>query len=192
MRALLGLFALLLASRPAASGELLGVHFDDELTIDGKKLTLNGIGLRQKTIFNVNVYVAALYLEAPSPNASVILGSPGIKRVEVVFLRNATRDQVIDSWNEGFERNCKADCERLAVRLARLNSYMKDVRPYEHVLITSYPDRMEILFRGETRAIEGGDFARMVLATFIGPAPPSVALKDALLGAERALASERR
>jgi hypothetical protein len=36
------------------------------ITVAGKTLTLNGMGLREATILNIDVYVAGLYVEHPS------------------------------------------------------------------------------------------------------------------------------
>ena len=51
--------------------ECKGVNFPDQAQVDGSTLTLNGLGLRQATMFKVNVYVAALYVAKTSndPNA---------------------------------------------------------------------------------------------------------------------------
>ena len=40
--------------------ECKDVNFPDQAQVEGSKLTLNGLGLRQATAFKVNVYVAAL------------------------------------------------------------------------------------------------------------------------------------
>jgi len=54
------------------AGELAGVTFPDQISVDSRTLLLNGMGLREATILKVDVYVAALYLERnrPTPTRS--------------------------------------------------------------------------------------------------------------------------
>lgn len=79
---LLGL--VLIFSIHAVGAEMKGVKFDDEITLAGKKLVLNGLGLRKKVIlFTFKVYVAGLYLEKKSKNANEIINSNQIKRLEM-------------------------------------------------------------------------------------------------------------
>jgi hypothetical protein len=165
-----------------SAGELSGVTFANRLLINGRALELNGIGLRKKSIFKVDVYVAGLYLERPSEDEDKILGSSQLKRVEVVFLRNATRAQIIESWKEGFEGNCTLNCQALRPKLDQLNSFMTDVNQNQHVALTFFPERVEITSQGKKRSIEGGDIAKILLATFIGQSPPTEDLKMAMLG----------
>ena len=49
------MLAASLLAAPAFAGELEGVKVDDSITVGGKTVTLNGMGLRRK--FIVNVYV---------------------------------------------------------------------------------------------------------------------------------------
>ena len=47
---------------PARARECEGVNMPDQVTVESAKLVLNGMGAREATVFNVNVYVAGLYL----------------------------------------------------------------------------------------------------------------------------------
>ena len=60
---------------PGTAGELAGVTLADQVTVEGRTLVLNGMGLRQATILRVHVYVGGLYLEARSADASQIMAS---------------------------------------------------------------------------------------------------------------------
>ena len=66
-----GLLALLLmaVSQPLLARECQGVNLPDQLQVSGKTLQLNGLGLREATIFKVRVYVAGLYLEQKSTDS---------------------------------------------------------------------------------------------------------------------------
>ncbi len=65
---------------PARAGELAGVTLPDQVTVEGRTLSLNGLGLRQATWLKVNVYVAALYLETKSSESEAIIASEQVNR----------------------------------------------------------------------------------------------------------------
>jgi hypothetical protein len=189
-RALLTLAVLAALSAPlwapvcvtARAAELDGVELPSTLQADGKKLQLNGYGLRLYSIFRIHIYVAALYLEHLSTNAEAILQSPETKLVSVQFVHSVSAEAARDSWRKGFENNCEAPCHL-------------DPEDIERFLaeVPAMPEgaNFSILFtqQGATVNVNGHpygiipkpDFARAVLATFLGPAPASPPLKAALL-----------
>ncbi|MEM6957829.1 MAG: chalcone isomerase family protein [Myxococcota bacterium] len=55
------LFAsLMLVAAPASARRCADVEFSPTTEVNGETLVLNGLGLREVTVFNVNVYVADL------------------------------------------------------------------------------------------------------------------------------------
>src|SRR5262245_62287613 len=97
--------ALLLLSLPARAAELAGATLPDTLQAGEKTLKLNGLGLRKKAVFKV--YVGGLYLEAPSKDASAILASDQPKAIRMYFLRDLTKAQLVEAFQEGFDANAK-------------------------------------------------------------------------------------
>src|SRR5262245_4597181 len=95
--------ALLAVSLPA--GEASGVKMPDTVTVEGKTLKLNGIGLRKKLMFKV--YVAGLYVETPTKAPEAIISSDQIKRMDLHILRSLKASQVTEAIEEGFEKNSK-------------------------------------------------------------------------------------
>ncbi len=61
------------ASTPAQAAELAGVTMADSIKIGGEESSLVGMGIRKKTI--IKVYVAGLYMENPSKDAAIIIGT---------------------------------------------------------------------------------------------------------------------
>ena len=108
---LLSLAAVLIGSAvsalgPAAlAGELAGATLPDTLKAGEKTLKLNGLGLRKKAVFKV--YVGGLYLESPSKDAGAILGADQAKAIRMHFLRDLTKAQLVEAFQEGFEANVK-------------------------------------------------------------------------------------
>lgn len=165
------------------AAELNGVKMDDSVTLGGKTLVLNGMGLRAATIFKVKVYVGGLYLEAKSQDPSAILESKGLKKVEMRFLRDVSAEKIRDAWSKSFTDNCGAQCEALKPRFDSLNQMMPEFKNGDSLQLAFHPDRVEISYNGaEKGKITGEDFARALLTTWMGNKPPSDELKAGMLG----------
>jgi hypothetical protein len=175
---------LLLFAASAAARKLAGVQMPDRLDVAGKSLVLNGMGIREATILNVNVYVAGLYLETRSKNPTQILDSAQVKRLVLHFVREVDKDQVVDAWTEGFEKNAGKSAAALKPRIRRLNGWMRAFRPGDTLVFTCVPGAgVTVDISGATKGtIEGDDFTRGLLSIWLGPEPPNESLKEGLLG----------
>lgn len=190
------LFAASLASltglsKPAHAAELGGATLPDSAEVSGKKLRLNGMGLRQATFLNLNVYAAGLYLETLSSSADEILASPQAKQVRMHFLREVDAEKIQNAWSQSFKKNCQSDCEKLKAALERLNTAMQKMAPGESMVLTFLPDRLELTLKSEKaqtivqnkdKGTEGRDFGKIVLASWLGQEPPNEGLKEGMLG----------
>ena len=105
-----------------------GVHFPEQVQIDGSTLRLNGLGLRQATILKVNVYVAALYVANVSSDPQALLGSHTPKELILHFVHNVSDNDLAKAWEEGFEHNAKAQLAALQERIERLKGWMVDMK----------------------------------------------------------------
>lgn len=171
-------------SPPASAGELAGVTLPDRVTVEGRTLSLNGLGLRQATWLRVNVYVAGLYLETRSADADAIIASEQIKRIVMQFVRAVGRKDIVKAWNESFEENAGEGMAALRERVETLNSFMPDMTKGGAIVFTYVPQagvRVEV--QGQTKGIiPGSDFARALFSIWLGPKPPNPGLKAGLLG----------
>src|SRR6266568_3937141 len=122
-RSLLGL-VLSLAAAITLAGEVAGVKMPDTVTVEGKTLKLNGMGLRKKVVFKV--YVAGLYLESPSKDVAAVLSSDQIKSMRLSILRSLKGSQITEAIVEGFEKNSKAQMGALKARLEKFNAMFAD------------------------------------------------------------------
>src|SRR5499433_297312 len=104
--ALITLSVVAAAAAAALAMEVAGVKMPDTVTVEGKTLKLNGMGLRKKLMFKV--YVAGLYIETPTHAPEAIISSDQVKRIDLHILRNLKASQVTDAIQEGFEKNSKA------------------------------------------------------------------------------------
>lgn len=183
---LAGLLSLFVAATvvPGAWGaEKAGVKLPDALSAGGKQLVLNGIGVREATVMNIDVYAAGLYLEAKSADPTQILGAPQVKRLDLVFVRDVDREDIVDAWKDGFKKN-GADVAALAPRIGSLNAWMTDVKETDSLSFLLEPGKgLTVTVKGRARGtIPGDDFSRAFLAIWLGPSPPNRGLKAGLLG----------
>jgi hypothetical protein len=183
----LSLAALLIVSpvstlgTAALAGELSGVTLPDTLKAGEKMLKLNGLGLRKKAMFKV--YVGGLYLESPSKDAGAILASDQAKAIRMHFLRDLTKAQLVEAFQEGFEGNVKDRAPQKAA-FDKMLALVPDVKEGNTLTFAYLPGKGTILSAGsrELGVFEGKGFADAVFAIWLGPKPPSEDLKKGLLG----------
>ena len=186
LNAFLATGLLTLASTAAHAKECLGVSFPDRMRVDSSELTLNGLGARKATFLKVNVYVAALYSQQQSRDPKALLAASGPDELILQFVRNVGVDDLTKAWNEGFERNSKQQLPAFKERIAKLNSWMSDMKTGQRLTFIRRPGAgIEVGVNGTVKGtIEGDDFARALLAIWLGETPPNPELKSGLLGGE--------
>jgi len=168
----------------AQGKECKGVNFADQVQLDDATLSLNGLGLRQATAFKVNVYVGALYVPKTSTDANALLASTGPSEVMLQFVRNVGADDLRKGWSEGFEKNSKDQVPALKDRIATLNGWMTDVKSGDRLIFIHKPGTGVIVeVNGTVKGtISGDDFAKALLAIWLGADPPNPEIKAGLLG----------
>jgi hypothetical protein len=177
------LLALLLTLR-AQAGELEGVQLPDQVTVSGRNLVLNGLGVREATVLMVNVYVAGLYLEAKSSDPAAIVEPGRPKRIVMKFVRSVGKEKLTEAFTEGFDKNAGADRAAVASGLAALNAAMADVKKDDVIALTYLPDNgVAVSVKGKEAAlIPGAEFQRVLFSIWLGAHPPNVSLREGLLG----------
>ncbi len=178
------LFALLFVAFSAYSVEKDGVTYPDRIEVDGVELVLNGLGTREATIFKVNVYVAALYLEKPCRDGERAARSEETKRLILHFVRGVDGSDITSAWTEGFEKNSGDNLSGLIERIQTLNSWMTAMEDGERMAFTYRPNfGLKVSVKGEVKGvIEGSDFAASFFSIWLGGSPPNPGLRDGLLG----------
>lgn len=89
----------LVAANCALALDIAGVKVADSTRVAGKELALNGAGIRTRLFFKV--YVAALYAEKPSHEATALIAGPGLRRITMTVLRVIGRVAPNDTLNLG-------------------------------------------------------------------------------------------
>ncbi len=168
----------------ASAKECKGANFPDQVQVAGSALALNGLGLRQATVFKVNVYVAGLYVTQTSADANTILEAKSPKQLSLHFLRDVGSGDLNKAWDEGFAINAKDQLPALQERIAKLKSWIVDMKKDQRLSFTYTPAAgTEVAVdRAAKGTIAGDDFAKALLSIWLGPKPPNPGLKTGLLG----------
>lgn len=178
---LLALLFSLTAVNPASARSCQGVNMPNSIQVDGTTLVLNGMGIREATVLQVNVYVAGLYLETASRDANAILASDTRKRIVLRFVHDVDRADVVEAMREGFRNNAPGTPQ---AKINQLTSWATAMTDGQTMQFTYIPGRgTEFSVNGQVKGtIEGADFARSVFSLYIGRNPPNRGLRTGLLG----------
>lgn len=160
---------------------LKGVTLPAAMQLEGKTLMLNGMGLRTKVVFKV--YVAGLYLEKTSADGQEIASSEQFKRMELVFLRSVSGEDVAKAIAEGFDNNAGAALPALKERIQKFGALIPDVKKGDRLVFLYRPGRLEVQANGKAAGIiDGKDFSDALFRVWLGSKPSDKALKAGLLG----------
>jgi len=173
-----------LGSATAQARDCVGVSFPEQLQADGASLVLNGLGLRQATMFKVNVYVAALYLPARSTDANAIITANGPRELILQFVRDVDASDLRGAWEEGFAKNAGSQLAGLKDRIAQLNGWMSAMKTGQRLAFSYRPGAgVRVSVNGTAKGtIAGDDFARALFSLWLGPQPPNPEVRAGLLG----------
>ncbi|HEY1411303.1 MAG TPA: chalcone isomerase family protein [Rhodopila sp.] len=182
-----GLILAVIALVPCAAGRaatLDGVAMPDMRVADGTRMRLNGMGLRTYSIFGLHIYVAGLYLERQSNNSDNILHSPERKLLDIRFLRDVNAADARKAWEDGFAENCRPpECYLNPGDVQRFLAAVPPIHQGDETTMLFSPRGVDVTFNGRPLGdIADPHFAETLLATFIGPVPPTPRLKRELLG----------
>lgn len=171
-------------SAPATAGERAGITMPDSIQVAGKKLVLNGLGVREATMFNVNVYVAGLYLERRSKSAGEILAADEIRVLHLRFVRDVGRKDVTSSFQEGFEKNARDAVPAIRPQIAQFLGWLPSFKDGSSLTLTYVPgEGTRVAVNGTFKGtIAGADFGRALFSIWLGPKPPNKGLQKGLLG----------
>ncbi|MFK8138701.1 MAG: chalcone isomerase family protein [Bdellovibrionales bacterium] len=185
MRFLFIFLFILSFSSFSLAGKLRGVELPDTIELDGKKLLLNGMGIRKATILRIKAYVAGLYIEKKSSDRAAISAMKGPKRIELTMLMTLEKDQLTKAWNDSVLKHCPSDCSSLQKALGTLNSYMRAVKRKQKLIIDVIDNKTIVTIRGtQKNPIESADLTAAILKVFIGPKEVDEGMAEGLLGKE--------
>lgn len=153
-----------------------GLNIPQTRLCGGKVLSLKGAGLRTATIFDIKIYVVAIYAETPIINKRRPLC------FDITYLRDFDETEVDKAW--AFQIRESADID--------YPGRMKDIRTLQKMfgkIEGMRTQRLELL-NGTTRVFEndelkgeiaGENFQRSFISVWAGKKPPTKELQSDLL-----------
>lgn len=183
VRAFISVMVTLASLSVSHAADLDGIVMPDARVTDGTQMRLNGIGLRTFSVLGIRIYVAGLYLERRSDNADSILHSPEMKLLDIRFLRDVDAEDARTAWQNGFDQNCKPPCYLDPGDVKRFLSAVPSMHRGDETTLLFTRKGVHVTINGRPMGdIADPHFAETILATFIGPEPPTPRLKRELLG----------
>jgi hypothetical protein len=185
MRPMMIALVMMLATVTTAwAGKKAGVTMPDTVVVADKQLVLNGMGLREATFLNIDVYVAGLYVEKVSSNPAKLIATDQVKLLVLRFVRDVDRSDITDAWSSGFKNNSTVPVAQLKPLIDQLNRWMPAFKDGDTLAFTFVPgEGVAVDINGNRKGmIKGDDFARSLFSIWLGPKPPNGALKRGLLG----------
>jgi len=182
MKKLVLLFIIM--SSIAFGAKVAGVEVAESIQKDGKKLVLNGAGVRKKAF--LSLYVGSLYVtEKTSNEAEVIDGNGDMSvRLEIVskLISNSAMKEAVE---EGFEASTtEAEYAAIADRAeAFVEVFEEEIEKGDIFAFDYTPGTGTVVYKNGKllTTVEGLDFKRALYAIWLGADPADKNLKDAML-----------
>ena len=182
-----GLIALCAATGVGAAQDINGVKVEDNITVAGTKLQLNGAGIRYKAIFKV--YAAGLYVPSRANTLAGITAQPGAKRMHIVMLREIDANELGRLFTRGIEENTtRAEFVALVpgtIKMSEIFSSRRRLLAGESFDADWLPGTgLVVSVNGKPvgEPIKEPEFYNALLRIWLGQVPADFVLKDALLG----------
>lgn len=176
---------LVLFSVSQAMGiEIAGVHLPDSVTVNNKKLQLNGAGLRKKVI--IKVYAGGLYLLKKETDPEKIIAADEPMMVRMHFIHSkVSREKLVNAWNEGLAKATNGDTAAIQSQINEFNGYFTtDAKKGDVVDVIYVPGRgTSVAMNGKRKGTTPGfEFKKAVFAIWLGEKPADAGLKKGMVG----------
>lgn len=176
---------LLLSPLSASAGDTCaGVTLPTQSAAFGAKLVRNGMGLREATVLNVDVYVAGLYVPHKTRSAKEILRETTPKLIVLHFVRDVSREEMSEALHDALRKNVGDEAAAAQAHLQRFLDKLPALHEGTRLELAYRPGHgMRLVVDGKLLGVEPDDhFANLVFRAWLGHAPPDEDLKAGLLG----------
>jgi len=176
--------APLQATQPVVVGD---VTFPSTVQVQNRTLTLNGAGLRYKTVFKV--YAAGLYLEKKAATPAEVQAQKGPKHLTVTMLRDIDSSELGKLFARGMEDNMDRTAFSKLVPgvlcMSQIFSEHKMLKAGDTFAVDWLPGTgTVVIVKGQPQGepFKEPEFFDALLGIWLGNQPADWKLKDALLG----------
>lgn len=161
---------------------LSGKNVPDKIVVEKTTLLLNGTTYRKVSMFNVKVWLGALYLENPATDAEAVISSKSTKVIDLHALYDISASDSVKGWKLAIDSNCQSECQKLDAEIRKFYSSVPDFKKNSfYRYIFSNTGLQIFLENKEIFKSTSPEFATVLLKTWIGKNPPSDDIKKELL-----------
>lgn len=160
-----------------------GVKVAEKLSLEGKDLTLNGVGLREKMW--IDLYVGSLYVTKKSTNAQDIIDSKDAAAIQLNIVSGMiSSEKMITAVNEGFENSTNKNTAPLKAKIDKFKGFFKDEIVKGDIFIIMYNGSEVTVYKNGVKkgSVDGHDFKKALFGIWLGKKPADDDLKDGMLG----------
>lgn len=162
-----------------------GVNFEDEITVHGQTLVLNGVGLREK--YWLDLYVAGMYMKAKTDNASEIINKNEVKMLRINVVSNLiSSEKFLAATDEGFKNSAGTQLDSIASEIALFKSIFENEEIVENddFKFTNIPGKgIKVEKNGVLKkTISGEFFSQCLFGIWFCDQPADEDLKNGMLG----------
>jgi hypothetical protein len=178
------LFTVVSIATSSAQTKAAGVTLPNNVSFEGEKLVLNGVGVREK--FWMDMYAGALYLDSKKSDAKAILNSDAPKAIKLhIVSKLITSDKMVGAVNEGFENATNGNTSPISSEIKQFKSFFNEEINKDDIFDIVYiPSNGVIVYKNEIPlgTIKGKDFQKALFGIWLSEDPADKDLKLAMLG----------
>lgn len=178
------LFAVVSIATSSAQTKAAGVTLPNNVSFEGEKLVLNGVGVREK--YWMDMYAGALYLDSKKSDAKAIVNSDAPKAIKLhIVSKLITSDKMVEAVNEGFENATKGNTSPISSEIKQFKSFFDEEIAKDDIFDIAYiPSKGVIVYKNGTPlgTIKGKDFQKALFGIWLSEDPADKDLKLAMLG----------
>lgn len=166
-------------TQSALSLEVEGIQVPDVEVIGEEKLSLHGTGIRKATIFNIKVYLMSFYYPVKLTSEDELLLKPKKFIIKLKFLRDVSKEKLIDSFSSGFAKN-SVDLGAYSSSWKVLQQGLDNLNKGDELIFTYGGEKLVVKCKSSEVTIDQIEFIPQLLKLWFGT-PPNEDLKKGLL-----------
>ena len=161
-----------------------GVNLEENITVEGKKLVLNGAGTREK--WWIDLYVGSLYLPKKSSNGTEVVNSSEIAAIKLdVVSGMISSEKMMGALDEGFLKSTSNNVQPIQDKIEKFKTFFKDkFKKGDSFTIANVPGMGVVVYKNGVKkgSIDGQDFKKALFGIWLSNNPADADLKKAMLG----------
>ena len=169
-------FSILFFSLILKAGTYRDVTMPNEETVGGKKLVLNGMGLREvtKMMIPIKVYIGGLYIEKKSDKPDEIMSMKFPKRIKMQWLWKVGAGDYKKTWREAIKANCPTsgpnkNCDQIHDKLDAFLDLLKEVKTGDVTNYTFDDKGFEVESGGQKLGrVDSPELGQIILGGWLG------------------------